>query len=45
VRRLPEFKEEFVYEVLKAVARSEAYFYKVRKEVLRSLKKMEIYTF
>jgi len=45
VRRLPEYKEEFVYEVLKSVARSEGYFYKVRKEVLRSLKKMEVYTF
>jgi hypothetical protein len=31
--------------VLKAVARSEGYFYKVRKEVLKSLKKMEVYTF
>lgn len=34
-----------MYEVLKAVARSEAYFYKVRKEVLKSLRKMEVYTF
>jgi hypothetical protein len=34
-----------VYEILQAVARSENYFYKVRKEVLLSLKQMEIYTF
>ena len=45
VRRLHAYNEDLVYEILKTVARSENYFYKVRKEVLKSLAKMEIYTF
>ena len=45
VRRLPAYNEELVYEILKTVARSNNYFYKVRKEVLKALSQMEIFTF
>lgn len=44
-RRLYLYNEDLVYGVLQTVAGSENYFYKVRKEVLRSIKKMEIYVF
>lgn len=39
------YNEEFVYEILKTVAGSENFFYKIRKEVLKTLRKMEVYTF
>jgi len=34
-----------VYDILKAVSRNENYFYKVRKEVLKTMHKMEISVF
>lgn len=39
------YNEELVYEILKTVAGSENFFYKIRKEVLKALHKMEVYTF
>lgn len=45
MRRLPAYNEELVYEILKTVAGSETFFFKIRKEVLKALRKMEVYTF
>lgn len=36
-RRLRSYNDELVYEILKTVANSQNYFFKVRKEVLKSL--------
>ena len=36
-RRLHSYNDELVYEILKTVANSQNYFFKVRKEVLKSL--------
>jgi hypothetical protein len=44
-RRLYKYNDELVYEILKTVANSQSFFYKVRKEVILSLQKMEIHTF
>ena len=44
-RRLHVYNEDLVYGILKTVAGSENYFYKVRREVLKSLNKMEIFAF
>lgn len=45
VRRLHVYNEILVYEVLMTVVRSENFFYKVRKEVLKALHKMEVFSF
>lgn len=45
VRQLYKYNEDFVYEILKTVSKSENYFYKVRKEVLKTMHKMEISVF
>ena len=45
VRQLHKFNEDLVYEILKTVSRNENYFYKVRKEVLKTMHKMEISVF
>jgi len=42
VRQLHKYNDDLVYEILKTVARNENYFFKVRKEVLKALSKMEI---
>lgn len=34
-----------MYEILKTVAGSETFFFKIRKEVLKALRQMEVYTF
>ena len=45
VRQLHKFNEDFVYEILKTVSKSENYFFKVRKEVLKAMQRMEISVF
>ena len=42
VRQLHKYNEDLVYEILKTVSRNENYFFKVRKEVLKTMHKMEI---
>ena len=45
VRQLHKYNEDLVYEILKTVSRNENYFFKVRKEVLKTMHKMEISVF
>ena len=40
-----KYNEDLVYEILKTVSRNENYYYKVRKEVLKTMHKMEISMF
>lgn len=45
VRQLHKYNEDLVYDILKTVSRNENYYYKVRKEVLKTMQKMEISMF
>lgn len=45
MKALSKYNEELVYDILKAVARNESYFFKVRKAVLKALGKMKISAF
>ena len=44
-RRLAAYNEQFVYDFLKTVTKSQGFFYKIRKECLRTLQKIEVFTF
>ena len=45
VQQLHKYKEELVYMILRAVSSNENFFFKVRKQVLKALHKMEISSF
>jgi len=44
-KALRRYHEEFVYEVLKSVAKNEKFFFKVRKQALRSLEAIQVSVF
>ena len=45
IRELANYHDEYVYELLKSIAKNEKYFFKVRKHAIRSLQAINVAAF
>jgi len=45
IRELANYHDEYVYELLKSIAKNDKYFFKVRKHAIRSLQAINVAAF